>query len=61
VSSLARVVGDERARLILARAILLGHPSPRPWFAAQPTKRVREVERARREQIALAGRLQVGR
>jgi transcriptional regulator with XRE-family HTH domain len=51
---LARVIGRDDAERLLRRAALLAHRVPRSRFAAEPTKRLREVERARREQIALS-------
>jgi hypothetical protein len=61
LSSLARVVGHDRAVLALKRAILLARAPARQRFVEDPTTRVRRVERARREQTALKRRVRFRR
>jgi transcriptional regulator with XRE-family HTH domain len=61
LAGLARVIGTPQAERLLRRAALLAHPSPRRRFAADPTRRLREVDRARREQIRLKARARLGR
>lgn len=56
-SSLVRVIGGAEAGRLLQRALLLARRSPRRRFAADPTRRLRETERARREQAALKARV----
>jgi len=53
LAALARIVGDVRAERLLRRAELLVRRLPRGRFAADPTTRIRMVERLRSEQLAL--------
>lgn len=55
LSGLTRVIGAENAERILRRAALLGRRARRHRFVDDPTRRLRAVERARREQLALRG------
>lgn len=57
VSSLAHAVGAADADRLLRRALLLTSPPKRHRFAADPTARLRETERALREQAHLKGRM----
>jgi transcriptional regulator with XRE-family HTH domain len=59
VSSLVRLIGDADAERLLQRAVLLAHRTPHRRFAVDPTERLREVERARGEQMALKARARV--
>lgn len=53
IRSLVRVIGDADAGRLLRRALLLSHrPKPRR-FIADPALRLREVERAYRQQAQL--------
>lgn len=60
VASLAHAIGDADAGRLLRRALLLVHPPARQRFAANPTRRLRETERARREQMELKARARLG-
>jgi transcriptional regulator with XRE-family HTH domain len=60
VSSLVHLIGDADARRVLERALLLARRPPRQRFAADPTRRLRDVERARREQAELKARMRLG-
>jgi transcriptional regulator with XRE-family HTH domain len=53
VSGLVRVVGEVEAERLLRRSLLLAHRPPRHRFAANPARRLREVDRRREEQAAL--------
>lgn len=59
LSSLARVIGRGEAERLLRRALLLAHRPRRGRFAAPPARRLRQVERARREQVALKARTRI--
>lgn len=53
IRSLVRLVGASQVRKVLRRSILLAHRLPFQGFAADPARRLREVERAQREQVEL--------
>jgi transcriptional regulator with XRE-family HTH domain len=54
--ALVRQVGEPAARRLLERALLLERPPRRHGFSADPTRRLKEVERAVREQMKLKRR-----
>ncbi|HEX9711526.1 MAG TPA: helix-turn-helix transcriptional regulator [Actinomycetota bacterium] len=56
LAALARSIGVSNAERLLRRAALLAQPPARRRFAADATARLREVERARQEQLALRAR-----
>lgn len=60
VASLVRLIGASEAVNILKRQLLLTHQLPRRRFATNPTRRLREVDKARREQLELKARIQAG-
>ena len=49
-------LGRRFAARTLRRALLLARPPGRAWFAANPAKRLRDVDRAVADQLALRGR-----
>ncbi|MBW3589854.1 MAG: helix-turn-helix domain-containing protein [Actinobacteria bacterium] len=53
VQSLLRLVGLSRSRMALKRAILLGRRPRRRRFSADPARRIKQVERALRDQAEL--------
>lgn len=53
IGLLVRMVGASDAEMVLRRSLLLAHRLPQQRFAADPTRRLREVERAQREQAEL--------
>lgn len=61
VRSLITVVGVSEAARVLRRPILLAHPASGQQFAANPTQRLRDVERVQREQVELKARLRLDR
>lgn len=59
--SLIDLVGEERARDLLKRAALMDVRLPRHRFAADPTRRLREVDRALQDQLDLKARVRMQR
>ena len=49
-------LGRRFAARTLHRAVLLARPPNRAWFAADPAKRIRDVDRAVADQLALRAR-----
>ncbi|MGH2726052.1 MAG: helix-turn-helix domain-containing protein [Actinomycetota bacterium] len=60
LSPLVDILGEGDAERLLRRAMLLARRPGSPRFAADPTRRLRELERARREQTALKKAARVG-
>ncbi|MHB8511615.1 MAG: helix-turn-helix domain-containing protein [Actinomycetota bacterium] len=61
VISLARELGAHKAEMILDREILLTQKLSNESFPMNPTHRLREVEKARREQAELKSRVRLNR
>lgn len=59
ITGLVRVLGIAAAERALERCLLLAQPATEPRFAADPTTRLREVDRARAEQLDLKRRSRV--
>lgn len=53
IGSLVRLLGTPEAMRVLKRRLLLAQRRPSHRFARKPALRLQEVERARREQMAL--------
>ena len=51
IDELVRTLGVKSAERTLRRSFLLAQRPPRPWFAADPTARLREVDRTLAEQL----------
>jgi len=61
VHALVKRIGVAQATGILRRELLLKRRLPRQLFAANPTRRLREVDRAQKEQIDLKARVRFSR
>jgi hypothetical protein len=61
VSFLVSVVGDEATERLLQRAALLERRPAKHRFVTDPTRRLREIDRARREQLALKAAARLAR
>lgn len=59
LGGLVGAIGADRAERILRRVVLLSWRPSGPRFSADPSPRLAEVERARREQIALKESAQI--
>lgn len=57
IQSLVRLVGLSRSRMVLKRSILLGRRLRRRRFSADPARRIKQVERALRDQAELKARV----
>lgn len=61
IQLLVRLVGVAESKLVLKHSILLRRRPRRQRFLANPTRRIRDVERALREQEELKARARLGR
>lgn len=58
---LIKRVGTTEARRLLQRPLLLKHPLPRARFVESPTKRLKAMDRALREQMEFKSRARLSR
>lgn len=61
IQSLVRLVGGSRAKKVLRQSLLLGRRLRRQRFSTDPTRRIKEVELALREQVELKARARLKR
>jgi transcriptional regulator with XRE-family HTH domain len=59
IQSLIRLVGLSRSRMALKRSILLSRRLRRRRFSADPARRIKQVERALRDQAELKAKVRV--